>query len=180
MAPKKIDIIRRRFLWHESDDARNGHCLINWKRVQRTKSIGGLGILDLERFNKALQLRRRWFKWKNQNKPRAGMAVSHSATEVELFRACTTITLGDGKNTSFWHDRWLQWKGAKRNSYATAQTSVKEKQYSGASGDEWKMDERTQANTNHGRGSTIHPTVQLDKPGTPDGAAGRHSMEVRG
>jgi hypothetical protein len=28
--------------------------------------------------------------------------------EVALFRACTTIKVGDGKNTKFWDDRWLQ------------------------------------------------------------------------
>jgi hypothetical protein len=34
---KKIDKIRRNFLWHGSEEARCGHYLVNWKRVQRPK-----------------------------------------------------------------------------------------------------------------------------------------------
>jgi hypothetical protein len=30
-----------------------------------------------------------------------------SATEADLFRACTKISVGDGTKTKFWHDRWL-------------------------------------------------------------------------
>jgi hypothetical protein len=33
--------------------------------------------------------------------------------ETELFRVCTTITLGNGRSTKFWHDRWLQGKAPK-------------------------------------------------------------------
>uniref|UniRef100_A0A0A9E3B5 Reverse transcriptase domain-containing protein n=1 Tax=Arundo donax TaxID=35708 RepID=A0A0A9E3B5_ARUDO len=30
---KKIDRIRRNFLWRGSEEANGGHCLVNWKRV---------------------------------------------------------------------------------------------------------------------------------------------------
>jgi hypothetical protein len=33
-AIKKIDRLRMNFLWHESEEPRNGSCLVNWKRVQ--------------------------------------------------------------------------------------------------------------------------------------------------
>jgi hypothetical protein len=56
-AIKKIDRIRPRFLWFGSDDARSGHYLVNWSQVQRPRNIGGLDILDLERFSMALHLR---------------------------------------------------------------------------------------------------------------------------
>jgi hypothetical protein len=36
------------------------------------------------------------------------MQLHQSATETELFRACTTITAGNGMNTKFWLDHWLQ------------------------------------------------------------------------
>jgi hypothetical protein len=36
------------------------------------------------------------------------MAIPHLVTGVELFRTYTTITLGDDKSMSFWHDIWLQ------------------------------------------------------------------------
>jgi hypothetical protein len=32
-AIKRIDKIRRNFMWNGSEDTRRGHCLINWCRV---------------------------------------------------------------------------------------------------------------------------------------------------
>jgi hypothetical protein len=32
---------------------------------------------------------------------------------MALFRACTVIQLGDGKRTSFWHDRWVEGQAPK-------------------------------------------------------------------
>jgi hypothetical protein len=107
-AIKKIDRIRRNFLWHGSDEPRKGSCLVNWKRVQRPKKLGGLVILDLSKFNMALRLRWQWYKWKDPQKLWANMNIRHSATEESLFRAWTAISLGNGKKVSFWHDRWLQ------------------------------------------------------------------------
>jgi hypothetical protein len=31
--------------------------MVNWKLVQRPQSMGGLSVIDLARFNRALQLR---------------------------------------------------------------------------------------------------------------------------
>jgi hypothetical protein len=59
---RKIDKIRRHFLWQGSDETWRGHCLVNWKRVQRPQKLGGLGILDLSRFNTALRLRWKWYQ----------------------------------------------------------------------------------------------------------------------
>lgn len=36
---KKIDKIRRAFLWTGSEQANGGHCLVNWKRVCRSKDL---------------------------------------------------------------------------------------------------------------------------------------------
>jgi hypothetical protein len=66
---KKIDKIRRNFLWHGSDDARRGHCLVNWKIVQRPKKLDDLGVLDLQNFNRALRLCWQWYKWRDPSKP---------------------------------------------------------------------------------------------------------------
>jgi hypothetical protein len=68
-AIKRIDKIRRNFLWYEYEEATGGHYLINWRRVQHPKKLGGLGILDLSKFNMALRLRWQWFKWTDPNKP---------------------------------------------------------------------------------------------------------------
>lgn len=82
--------------------------MVNWKRVQRAKKLGGLGIPELGNFNRALRLRWQWLKWKDNNKPWSDMQIHYTPTEAELFRACTSITLDNGQRTSFWHDRWLQ------------------------------------------------------------------------
>jgi hypothetical protein len=45
---QRIDRIQRSFLW-KGDGPENlsgGHCLIKWQVTARSKSLGGLGILD--------------------------------------------------------------------------------------------------------------------------------------
>jgi hypothetical protein len=106
-AIKRIDQIRRNLLWCGADDTRRGHCLVNWKQVQRPMSINSLGILDLGRFNRALRLRWQWLRWKQSSKPWVVQPAFESPMEQQLFRMCTSIKLGNVHNTRFWHDRWL-------------------------------------------------------------------------
>jgi hypothetical protein len=75
--------------------------------VQQPKALGGLGILDLTKFNKALCLRWQWYKRKDKKKLWAQMNIPHNATEAALFMACTKVTVENGKDTNFWHDHWL-------------------------------------------------------------------------
>jgi hypothetical protein len=55
-AIRRIDNIRQGFLWQGSENAQGGNCMVNWQRAQRSKKLGGLGILDLAKFNLPLQL----------------------------------------------------------------------------------------------------------------------------
>uniref|UniRef100_A0A453DE37 Reverse transcriptase zinc-binding domain-containing protein n=1 Tax=Aegilops tauschii subsp. strangulata TaxID=200361 RepID=A0A453DE37_AEGTS len=59
--PKKIlrevDKCRRRFLWHQDDEITGASCKVNWPTVCAPTEQGGLGILDLQRFGRALHLR---------------------------------------------------------------------------------------------------------------------------
>jgi hypothetical protein len=77
-AIKKFDKIRRNFLRHDSEEARQSHCLVNWKRIQRPKKLGGLGVMDLAEFNRALRLRWQWFKWKDPARPWSHMRLNFS------------------------------------------------------------------------------------------------------
>jgi hypothetical protein len=106
-AEKKIDKIRRGFLWTGSEQAQGGHCLVNWKRVCRPKNMGGLGITNLELFGRSLRLRWLWQEWTAVNKPWQGSSLLCDETDKQLFRVSTTITLGNGNKSKFWHDRWL-------------------------------------------------------------------------
>jgi hypothetical protein len=67
----KIDKFRISFLWkgHEPDSVRPGRCLVNWQKCMRPKKLGGLGIKDLEKFNRALRLRCLWFNWDQKERP---------------------------------------------------------------------------------------------------------------
>jgi hypothetical protein len=54
---KKIDKLRRNFLWkgEDGDGNRGGICLVNWPLVCRPKDLGGLDIHDLNHFGRALR-----------------------------------------------------------------------------------------------------------------------------
>lgn len=53
---KMIDKMRRTFLWkgEEPENVKPGTSLVNWQTVCMPRDLGGLGILDLERFSLAL------------------------------------------------------------------------------------------------------------------------------
>lgn len=67
----------------------------------------GLGITNLELFGRSLRLRWLWQEWTAVNKPWQGSSLPCDETDKQLFRASTTITLGNGNKSKFWHDRWL-------------------------------------------------------------------------
>lgn len=105
---KDIDKIRRKFLWAGGESISDGKCKVNWKRVCRPKDLGGLGVMDLQRFTSALRLRWLWNEWVAPDKLWVGMSVPCSLQDKELFSAATTITVGNGKTARFWDSRWLE------------------------------------------------------------------------
>ena len=58
---RQIEKIQRGFLWRGRAEANGGHCHVNWRRVCRPISLGGLGVQDLERAGLALRIRWLWF-----------------------------------------------------------------------------------------------------------------------
>jgi hypothetical protein len=96
---KKIDRMRRSFLWRgETPDKVYGeHSIINWPMTCRPKEKGGLGILDLERFARALRLHWLWFQWKHTERAWNGLDLPVDRRDKELFATSTVVTIGDGK-----------------------------------------------------------------------------------
>ena len=52
-----FDRLRKRFLWAGDAALTGGKCKVNWIRTNLPKQNGSLGILNMERFARALRLR---------------------------------------------------------------------------------------------------------------------------
>ena len=106
-AIKRIDKLRRNFLWKGDAEANGGHCLVKWAKTMRPKKFGGLGILDLDLFCRALRLRWLWFQWTTPDRPWVGTEPPVDDIDRQLFRTSTVVTLGNGEKASFWQSSWL-------------------------------------------------------------------------
>ena len=73
----------------------------------RPKKFGGLGILDLDLFSRALRLRWLWYQWTEPDRPWVGSEPPVDAVDKQLFRISTVVTLGNGETASFWQSSWL-------------------------------------------------------------------------
>jgi hypothetical protein len=91
---QKLDKIRRGFLWSGTEQVSGGQCLVKWKSVRRPKHVGGLGVLDLEMFSRALRLRWLWFRFTDPERPWAGTDVPCNEIDKQLFRVSTTVAVG--------------------------------------------------------------------------------------
>nr|BAC84355.1 hypothetical protein [Oryza sativa Japonica Group] len=56
--------------------------------------MGGLGILDLERFSSSLRLRWLWMRWQDQSRPWDKMELPCNDRDIQLFQACNKIQIG--------------------------------------------------------------------------------------
>lgn len=61
--------------------------------------MGGLGILEMEKFTSTLRLR--WLWLFDTSRPWELMEMPCNMRDVQLFQACTKITVGDGKKKLF-------------------------------------------------------------------------------
>ena len=104
---KAIDKIRRNFLWRGRKEANGGHCLIAWPKVARPKELGGLGILDLQRFGWALRVRWLWLGKTEPERPWSAFPIPVHNCAKSLFATAVHSEVGNGANIKFWTDRWL-------------------------------------------------------------------------
>jgi hypothetical protein len=97
-----IDKLRRAFIWSATDFVSGGRCKVAWLTVCRPKELGGLGITDLRQTRVALRVR--WV-WRDRCAGRPADCLERAV--LGLFNAATVISIGDGRSTFFWTDRWL-------------------------------------------------------------------------
>jgi hypothetical protein len=105
-----MEKIARGFVWKGDDSelASSSHSLINWDTVCRSKKLGGLGLLNLESFGRAMRLRWPWLQWTDPGRPWVGSKLPCDDKDMSLFYASTKITLGDGNKALFWQDNWTR------------------------------------------------------------------------
>ena len=102
-----INKLERAFLWEGTDKTTGAKCKVNWDAVCRPKDLGGLGILNTEKFARALRLRWLWFEWKEPTKLWVGMGNLCNTMDYSLFYASTSIFVGNGARTPFWDAPWV-------------------------------------------------------------------------
>jgi hypothetical protein len=128
---QKIDKIRRSFLWKGSnpESCNGGHCLVNWPTTCLPKSKGGLGILDLDRFARALRLRWMWMRWKAKEKAWVDLQLPCDKTDEDLFNASTCVKVGNGKTAVFWKSSWIHGQAPKNIAPSLFKKAKKEEHF---------------------------------------------------
>jgi hypothetical protein len=96
----------RSFFWAGTEQASGGKCKVNWMAVCRPTSHGGLGILNMDKFTRALRLRWPWLAWTSPDRPWVSMENPCNKQDMELFYALTSVSIGNGYKPSFWEDSW--------------------------------------------------------------------------
>ncbi|KAJ4760681.1 RNA-directed DNA polymerase (reverse transcriptase)-related family protein [Rhynchospora pubera] len=120
---KRIDSVRRSFLWHGVYTDKRKLVLISWNCVIKPKKVGGLGILNLSAFNEALLVKWLW-KWSStsyslwkplalalQSAPLSSYPLNSKLANIlknltHLFNVGLIFLPSDGKNILFWQHNW--------------------------------------------------------------------------
>jgi hypothetical protein len=89
-------------VWSVKEEAKRGTVLRKLEKRVCSKKNDGLGIKEITAFSRSLRLRWLWFQWDDSDRPWKGMDVPCDAIDIELFAACTEITIGNGSIVRFW------------------------------------------------------------------------------
>jgi hypothetical protein len=124
---EKLDYYRSRFFW-QCDEHKKKYRLAKWSILHKTRSAGGMGIMDLDIQNKCIlskwvfkllnedgiwqqMLRRKYLKGKTLSQVEKRKGDSHfwsGLMEVKnLVLEWGRFEVQDGSQTRFWEDLWL-------------------------------------------------------------------------
>ncbi|XP_071718424.1 uncharacterized protein [Rutidosis leptorrhynchoides] len=132
---KRLESLRANFLWGGSKEDRKIHW-VKWSEIIKSKEKGGLGVVSYDSLNKALLYKWRWRyvtcsewlwvsvikashgeqrdgysplvnknvtgSWAHINRAISDIHVQHPSVGSSL-----SLKLGNGNNTLFWFDKWL-------------------------------------------------------------------------
>lgn len=104
---KAVDKWRRSFLWRGRKELNGGHCPVAWQQVTRPLHLGGLGVHDLQAMAWALRMRWLWMEKTQPDRPWGLLRVHIPEPARAMFAVSVATTLGDGRTTLFWTDKWV-------------------------------------------------------------------------
>ena len=127
---KDINKLLKDFLWNQGEATR-GKAKVAWKNVCKPKSKGGLGLKNLELWNKAMLMKNLWHvacdkdslwvKWVNtvKLKGRSVWEITDDSSDSwgwrnllkirEEVRDFCVMKIGNGCKASVWYDNWSQY-----------------------------------------------------------------------
>ena len=75
--------------------------------MTRPLSLGGLGVPNLQLMSWALQAKWLWLEKTDPTRPWLGLSIPVQQQVRQFFNASVISVVGNGTNTFFWSDRWL-------------------------------------------------------------------------
>ena len=104
---QKLTSLRRAYLWEGCDKITGGKCKVNWEKVCRPTNLGGLGILNIDKFASALRQRWLWLEWVDDTKPWIGLGNPCNNDDKEIFAAAMVVSVDNGEKAKFWTSPWV-------------------------------------------------------------------------
>jgi hypothetical protein len=89
--------------------------------------MGGLGILNLDKFGRALRLCWPWYEWTDPERAWVGMGNPCNEEDINLFYTLINLAVGNGKTAIFWHSPWIN--GAKPKDIAPFIFNISKKKH---------------------------------------------------
>jgi hypothetical protein len=105
---KEMDKFHHKFLWAGNQTLHGSKCKVHWQHVCRPVNREGLGLVNVERFGRALHLRWLWHQWQSPSKPWVGSDLPIDFRDEALFATATKVTVHNGLTAKFWLSSWLQ------------------------------------------------------------------------